>query len=131
MMVKILIIEDEQLVARMFQKALDYDGFEVKMAIGGEEGLEKVKKLKPDIVLCDIMMPEPDGMEVLEKIKSDSETKDVPVVMLTNLSGKHDAELALSRGAADYWVKKDADVRELGTKLKKIISEGKSSEVVE
>jgi len=101
-MTKVLIVEDEDLVARMYDKALKFEGFDVTIALGGQDGLEKVKTIKPDLVLLDIMMPEPDGMEVLEKIKTDDEVKDIPVVMLTNLSGKHDAVLAAERGAADY-----------------------------
>jgi len=120
-MTKILIVEDEPLVARVYEKTLSFDGFDVAIAIGGEEGLEKVKTIKPDAVLLDIMMPEPDGMEVLEKIKADPETSSVPVIMLTNLSGKNDAELALEKGAEAYWVKKDSKPKDLGKMIKEIL----------
>ena len=121
-MAKILIVEDEPLVARMYQKSLSFDSHEVVTALGGKEGLQKVKSEKPDIVLLDIMMPEPNGMEVLERIMTDPETKHIPVVMLTNLSGKHDAELAKSKGAVEFWVKKDAQPKELGKKIEEILS---------
>jgi len=120
-MPKVLIIEDEPLIARMYQKALGFDHFEVVSANGGSEGLQKVKSEKPDIVLCDVMMPEPNGMQVLEAIKADPETQNIPVIMLTNLSGKHDADLAIQKGAQDFWVKKDTDHRQLGAKLKAIL----------
>jgi len=121
-MTKVLIVEDEDLVARMYDKALKFEGFDVTIALGGQDGLEKVKTIKPDLVLLDIMMPEPDGMEVLEKIKTDDEVKDIPVVMLTNLSGKHDAVLAAERGAADYWVKSDINIKDLGKMITDIIN---------
>lgn len=120
-MSKILIIEDEPLVARMYQRSLSLDNFDVVVALGGNEGLEKVKTEKPDIVLLDIMMPEPNGMEVLEKLSTDSETKHIPVVIFTNLSGTHDADLAKSKGAVEYWVKKDVDPKDLGLKVKDIL----------
>lgn len=120
-MIKVLIIEDEPLVARMYQQALKFYDIETVIAVGGKEGIEKAKSEKPNFILCDIMMPEPDGIEVLEKIKADPEVSNIPVVMLTNLSGKHDAELAKSKGAYDYWVKKDADIKELGERIKKVL----------
>jgi two-component system alkaline phosphatase synthesis response regulator PhoP len=117
----VVIIEDEPLVARMYQKTLTNEGFDVTIAIGGSEGVAKTKNEKPDLVLLDIMMPEPNGMQVLDKLKKDEETSDIPVVMLTNLSGKHDAELALSKGAEAFWVKKDVKPRGLGKMVKEIL----------
>jgi len=120
-MAKVLVVEDEPLVARMMEKVLKTDGLEVEVGIMGREGLEKAKNTKPDLVILDIMMPEPDGIEVLEKLKADLETANIPVVILTNLSGKHDRELALSKGAADYWVKKDLNLAELGKRVKTVL----------
>jgi len=122
-MTKVLLIEDEDLIARMYEKALKFDGYEVDVAIGGQEGLEKVKSFKPDFIFLDIMMPEPDGMEVLQKIKSDPETKDINVVVLTNLSGKHDAELAAKRGASGYLVKSQVKVTQLGKLVQGFLDE--------
>ncbi|OGM14323.1 hypothetical protein A3A76_00090 [Candidatus Woesebacteria bacterium RIFCSPLOWO2_01_FULL_39_23] len=120
-MAKVLIVEDEDIIARMYQEALKFDGFDVTVALGGLDGLTKVKSEKPDVVLLDIMMPEPDGIEVLEKIKADPDIAGIPVVMLTNLSGKHDAELAKAKGALDYWVKCDVKVKGLGKKVQAIL----------
>jgi CheY-like chemotaxis protein len=124
---KVLIIEDEDLVARMYQKSLEFDDFDVEVAIGGKEGITSIKEHKPDLVLLDIMMPEPDGMEVLEKIKEDPETKNIPIIMLTNLSGEYDAKLAISKGASDYWVKKDSSPVALGKKIKEKLTANKQS----
>lgn len=121
-MIKVLIIEDEELVARMYQKALVYDGFEANVAIGGRLGLEKVKSLKPDLVLLDIMMPGIDGIEVLEKIKSDDEIKNIPVVLLTNLSGNYDTKYGISKGAHGYWVKTELKTGELGARIKSLLN---------
>lgn len=122
---KVLIIEDEDLIARMYEKTLSFDGFEVEVAIGGKDGLEKAKSFNPDLILLDIMMPEPDGMEVLDTLKRQPDTNHIPVVMLTNLSGKQDAELALEKGAVEYWIKKEAKPRELGEKITNIVNKNK------
>lgn len=121
-MYKVLIVEDEPLIARMYQKALSFDDFTVTIAIGGKEGIQKAKEEKPDIILMDIMMPEMNGIEALEQIRADPEISDIPVVMLTNLSGTHDVELGLSRGANAYWVKKDIKPHEVGKKIKEILN---------
>ena len=127
-MTKILLIEDEELVARMYEKALKFEGYEVAVAFGGKTGLEKVGNFKPDLVLLDIMMPEPDGIEVLERIKANPETSPLPVIMLTNLSGKRDAQLALEKGALDYIVKSKITLSDLAEKIKFHIHEKEKSE---
>lgn len=124
-MIKVLIVEDEELVARMYEKALKLDGIDVSVALGGEDGLEKARNEKPDIILLDVMMPEPDGLQVLTNMKEDPETAEIPVVMLTNLSGKHDAESAMEKGAADYWVKSNLKTLDLGKKIKRLLDEQK------
>jgi CheY-like chemotaxis protein len=120
-MVKIVLVEDEVLVARMYESSLTYEGFNVVVAMNGKQAVEMIQTEKPDLVLLDIMMPEMSGMEVLEIIKSDAATKGIPIVMLTNLSGKHDVESALAKGAMEYWVKSDLRPRELSDKVKKIL----------
>lgn len=121
-MAKVLIIEDEPLVVRMYEKSLRFDKHEVSTALNGLEGLEKIKSERPDIILLDVMMPQMNGMQVLEEMAKDPAIKDIPVIMLTNLSGKHDAELAMSKGALEYWVKKDAKPQELGTKITELLA---------
>jgi CheY-like chemotaxis protein len=120
-MTKVLIVEDEPLVARMYEKALTFDGMDVSIAMGGESGIKKAREEKPDFILMDIMMPEMNGIEALEYIKNNPETANIPVVMLTNLSGDNDMELAKQKGAYDYWVKKDIKPRELAQKINEII----------
>lgn len=121
-MMKILIVEDEILVARMYQKMVQSGGFEVKVALNGAEGIEKAKKLKPDLILMDIMMPVMNGIQALEKLKEDAETQNIPVVMLTNMSGERDSELSISKGATAFWVKKDLNAKTLKENLLAIIN---------
>jgi len=119
-MAKILIIEDDPLVARMYQKVMGFEGLEVEIAENGLEGLKKARANKPTLILCDVMMPKMNGMEVLDELKADPNLKDVPVVMLTNLSGTQDAQLALAKGAVAYMVKSEYKPKEVAVRAKEI-----------
>ena len=104
---KVLLIEDEVLILRMYEKIFAYEGFEVITAEEGNEGIEKAKAERPSIILLDIMMPKMDGLKVLELIKQEPELKDIPVVMLTNLSSDTVIKEAFTKGAAGYLVKSE------------------------
>ncbi len=120
-MVKVLIIEDEPLIIKLYKQALETAGFEVLSALNGDEGVELAKSQKPNLILLDVMMPEPNGMQVLENLKADEATKQIPVVMFTNLSGKFDVSFAKSKGALDYWVKNEIEPSKLGEKIKAML----------
>jgi len=121
-MAKVLLIEDDPLVVRMYQKILTFEGFEIDSAPDGRAGLEKVKTMKPDLIFCDVMMPKVNGIEVLERLKADPATKDIPVIMLTNLSGTHDAEVALEKGAFAYMIKSEYKPKDVAQKAKEFFS---------
>ncbi len=121
-MTKIVIVEDDQLISRLYQKAFAFERYDAQVAVNGREGLEMIRQNKPTLVLLDIMMPEMNGLEVLDKLKSDPETKNIPVVMLTNLAGEHDAETALSKGAVKYIIKSEHDPKQIVDMVKEIIS---------
>lgn len=121
-MSNILIIEDDPLMSRMYQKIFKLEGFEVDFASDGEQGWEKIKKTKPTLVLLDIMMPKMNGLELLDKIKIDPETKSVPVIMLTNLAGTQDAETALSKGAVKYIIKSENEPKDVVKMVKEILA---------
>ena len=119
---KILIVEDDPLMSRMYQKIFTFEGYEVEMASDGEEGLEKAKAVSPTLVLLDVMMPKMNGLQVLEKLKLDPATKAIPVVMLTNLAGQKDAEVALEKGAIKYIVKSEYEPKQVVNMVKEILS---------
>jgi CheY-like chemotaxis protein len=121
-MVKVLIVEDDPLMSRMYQKIFTFEGYQVELAGNGEEGLEKVRTTKPTIVMLDIMMPKMNGLQVLDKLKADPDTKTIPVVMLTNLAGIQDAETALAKGAVKYIVKSEYEPKEIVKMVKEIIA---------
>jgi DNA-binding response OmpR family regulator len=120
---KILLVEDDPMIVKMYQRKLIADGFELSLAFNGEEGLAALSKSRPDIILLDIMMPKMDGFEMLKKVKHDELWKDIPVVILTNLSDHpEDRKKSQQLGAADYWVKANISLKELSEETRKILN---------
>lgn len=117
----LLLIEDDPLMLRLYRKIFELEGYEVELAVGGQEGLDKAKSDKPTLVLLDIMMPKMDGFEVLGKLKEDPETKDIPVVVLTNLAGTQDAKKAMEMGASKYIIKSEQDPKEITSMVKEVL----------
>ena len=85
---KILIVDDDSLISRMYQERFSRDGFEVVLAFDGEDGVEKAKKEKPDFILLDIMMPKMNGYETLKILKKEAGTKLNPVMFLSCIRGE-------------------------------------------
>ena len=121
-MAKILIVEDDPLIARLYQKSLSFEGYNVEVARDGEEGLKKIAENNPPLILLDIMMPKIPGFEVLDRIKSQEETKKIPVIVLTNLASPRDAETALSKGAVKYIVKSEYQPKQIVNMVKEILA---------
>ncbi|MDX1607818.1 MAG: response regulator [Candidatus Spechtbacterales bacterium] len=119
----ILLVEDDPLIIRMYQNKLSADGYNVETAFNGEEGLTKIRKQKPDLILLDVMMPRMNGIEVLKNLKENDDTKDIPVIFLTNLGdNEEDIEKAKDMGATDYLVKSEISLSDLSEKVKEFIS---------
>lgn len=121
-MAKILIVEDDPLMARLYEKVFKFEGYEVDVALNGREGLDKVRANRPTVMVLDIMMPEMNGLEVLDKLKADPDTKTIPVVVLTNLAGGQDAEAALTKGAVKYIVKSEYEPKQIANMIKEILA---------
>lgn len=130
-MSKILIVEDDPLMSRMYQKIFSFENYEVIQAADGEEGLEKAKTVNPTIILLDVMMPKMNGLDVLDKLKLDPSTKSIPVVMLTNLAGQRDAETAMAKGAVKYIIKSEYEPKQVADMIKEILAGYTRDEVPE
>ncbi len=102
---RVLVIDDEPDVLLLCRVNLEFEGYEVVGATDGVEGLEAARRVMPDIVLCDVMMPRMDGWQVLAAIKEDPRTADIPVIMLTARALEADQIRGWSGGAADYITK--------------------------
>jgi DNA-binding response OmpR family regulator len=119
--VKVLIVDDDAFLSGIYATKLELEGFEVASARDGEEGLKAAMKEKPALILLDVLMPKLDGFEVLKRLKSDPDTKPIPVIMLTNLGQKEDIEKGLADGAADYLIKAHFVPAEAVEKIKKVL----------
>jgi len=118
---KVLIVEDEQTLLDMYSLKLSKENFEVIKAADGQEGLEKAKSEKPDIILLDIMLPKIDGFQVLKNLRETKGFKNVPIIMLTNLGQNEDKQKGKQLGATDYLVKADTTPTDVVEKINSLI----------
>ncbi len=116
---KILIVEDDQFLQAMYVTRFEQAGFKVFSAEDGEKGLKIAKKEKPDFILLDVILPKMNGFEVLKELKADADTKDIKVMLLTNLSQRGEVEDGLKQGAVDYLIKAHFMPTEVVNKVKK------------
>ncbi|MCX6811180.1 MAG: response regulator [Candidatus Berkelbacteria bacterium] len=104
-MAKILVVDDSPALLELYDFTLSSEGHKVETAKDGEDGIKKLATFKPDLLLLDILMPNKDGFEVLKEIREDEKTKDLPVLLLTNVDEQSKVEQGLKLGATDYIVK--------------------------
>ncbi len=119
----VVCIEDEQEMIDLVQLILGRRGFTVEGANGGLEGLEKVQKRKPDLVLLDLMMPDMDGWEVYQRMKSDEELRDIPVIVITAKAQSIDKVLGLHIAKVDDYITKPFGPQELLESVEKILGQ--------
>ena len=118
---KILFIEDESALQQILKDILTKKGYEMISALDGEVGLKLAKEKKPDLILLDLILPKLHGLQVLKNLKEDEVTKDIPVVILTNLEQIDDINKALELGAKSYLVKVQYSLEEIAEKIKKAL----------
>ena len=121
-MEKILLIEDEELIIRLLSKKLAAIGYDVSLAMNGEEGLEKIKQIAPDLILLDIVMPRMGGFEVMAEMKKDEKIANIPVIIISNSGQPLELEKAKELGAVDWLVKTEFDPKEVAEKIQKYIN---------
>jgi len=121
---KILLVEDDQILAEMYQTKFDIAGFEVKVAVNGEDCLKTLQKYTPDLILLDILMPKVNGFQVLKEIKKKSILRQIPVILLTNLGETEvdmNQELAEALGVSDYLIKSRHTPEEIVAKVIQVL----------
>ncbi len=117
----ILLIEDESALQKTFGEILKQEGYETVSALNGDIGLKLAKLKKPDLILLDLVLPKMHGFEVLKALKEDKETKNIPVIVLTNLEEIEDVEKAIELEATTYLVKAQYSLEEVVAKIKKAL----------
>lgn len=115
---KILIVEDDLDLLEVLRKKFLMEKFDVLQAPNGMLGLEEAVSKHPDMILLDIIMPVMDGMTMLRKLREDSWGKDVPVILLTNLSDESKVAEGMKHGVYDYLVKADWDIGDVVKKVR-------------
>ncbi len=118
---KILLIEDDTFFREFYASKLKDEGYEVDTAADGVIGIEKLDKVKPDLVLLDIIMPNKDGFDVLEHKSKSPSIKHIPTIVFSTLSQESDVKRAKELGAIDYINKSFFDFENLKTKIKAVI----------
>jgi len=124
---KILIIEDDQRINKVYMAKLSVEGITVMTALDGEEGLRKIYSEKPDLILLDLMLPRKSGFDILKEIKADPKVKDIPVIILSNLAQEKEIEQGLALGAVDYLVKTDYSIQQVMEKIKKALERSQNN----
>jgi DNA-binding response OmpR family regulator len=119
--INVLLVEEDAFLANIYKTKFEMEDFKVTVADNGETGLMTAEKKKPDIILLDILLPKMDGFVVLEKLKASDKTKNIPVILLTDLGQKEDVEKGLSLGAEDYLIKAHFKPAETVDKVKKVL----------
>ncbi len=118
---KILLVDDESDLVGTVRYRLEFSHYEVVTAANGKEGLEKAASEKPDLILLDTNMPVMNGREMLERLRNNSELKNIPVIMLTALCEPQDIAAASAYNIADYAIK-PFDFTELMGKITKVLN---------
>ncbi len=113
----VLIVEDEDALSGVLRNKLTRHGFVVEIAQDGVEAIEKIRALKPAVVLLDLIMPKKNGFQVLEEVKADSLLAAIPIIIFSNLNQEEDRERTKKLGATDFLVKSDIAIKDVVEKI--------------
>ena len=120
---KILLIEDEQIIVDILVKKLKKEGYDIVVAMDGNQGLEKMRSQAPDVILLDMVIPQKGGMEVLEEMHKDKDLKEIPVIIISNSGQPVELDRAMALGVSDWLVKTEFDPEEVVQKVKKQVGD--------
>jgi CheY-like chemotaxis protein len=120
---KVLIIDDDKFIREVYKSELNQENIEVELAESGEEGLEKVKSLKPDLILLDMILPGKSGFDILGELQTDAELKKIPVIVFSSLSQQSDIDEANKLGCSRYLPKDNYSPKQIVDEIKKIFLE--------
>ncbi|MBT6691347.1 response regulator [Candidatus Parcubacteria bacterium] len=119
---KILFVDDDNFLRKVYKSELGDHGYEVILAVDGDDGLEKAQLNDPDLIILDMIMPSKNGFEVLTELRNNPVTENIPVIILSNLGQKDDIKKGLDMGAVDYLVKDDTTLEVIVDKVQEFIN---------
>ena len=122
---KILLVEDDQFLSNLLKVRLQRENMEVILAQDGEEALKRLADSRPTLILLDLILPKKSGFEVLEKISTDPQLKDMPVIIISNLGQTSDIQRGKELGAVEYFVKAKISIDDLILKIKEFLTKTK------
>jgi DNA-binding response OmpR family regulator len=126
----VLVVEDEQDVAELLRHHLGKEGYEVVVAPNGTDAVTRARDIRPELILLDIMVPQLNGWEVCRRLKSEAETRAIPIIMVTGRAEEGDKVLGFELGADDY-VTKPFSPRELVARVRAVVRRGRHKEPLE
>ena len=115
---RILLIEDDAFIAQLYGLKFKQTPYEFILAKDGDEGISLAKEDKPDLILLDIILPKNNGFTILENLKKDESTKNIPVILLTNLGQQENIQKGMTLGAVDYIIKAHHTPQEVVEKVR-------------
>src|SRR3972149_7142141 len=117
---KILLVEDDPFLSSLLKNRLQKEGFDIILAKDGQECIDQLKNIQPDLMLLDLILPKKTGFEVMEEIRLDPQFygKNVPIIVISNLGQREDISKSRQLGAVDYYVKAKISIDELIQKIK-------------
>jgi len=127
---RILVVEDEQDVAELLRYHLGKEGYDVVVAGNGNDAVKRARDTRPELILLDIMVPQLNGWEVCRRLKSEEETRSIPIIMVTGRVEEGDKVLGFELGADDY-VTKPFSPRELVARVRAVVRRGRHTEAAE
>lgn len=116
--IKLVLVEDEEILRVVLKEKFEEAGFEMSVAVDGEEAVPLIQEINPKVVILDLLLPKKNGFDVLQELKADSSLKNIPVIILSNLGQDEEIKRALQLGAADYFVKTQHPIKEVVEKIK-------------
>ena len=119
----ILLAEDDKFLRRAAETKLKQAGFDVRVAVDGDEALAQAREQPPDLMLLDLLMPKRDGLSVLKALKADTATAAIRVVIISNSSKDLEMQNASDLGAVDYWIKSNLSLQELCDRVQRLLGE--------
>lgn len=120
--IKIFLVEDDRSLSKLYQIKLKTSGYLVETAQNGQECLDRINKIQPDLILLDVILPKIDGFTVLKKIKQNPKLKKIPIFLLTNLGQDEDIKKGKSLGVEGYLIKAQFTPAEIVKKIEQVLN---------